>query len=115
MRRQAAEAFIGAHDFTQFTSLQPRGGNAVKNPNKVVNTFTVEENPGGLRLAVYGPGFLYRQVRHMVGAILAAGLRAISVETIVDYLTMGASVPLSGAPPPFPLSSPLHGLSFIRA
>ena len=94
--RSAAKAFVGEHDFTQFSSSQAK--NVARSPHKTVQSFDLDAIPGGLRLAVYASGFLYRQVRHMVGAIVAAGLGSINTQTILDYLKMGAAEGLSGAP-----------------
>ncbi|KAK9854766.1 hypothetical protein WJX84_009084 [Apatococcus fuscideae] len=99
MMRAAAKAFVGSHDFTQFSSLQSMG-NAVRNPQKTIKYFDIHEIPGGLRLAVYASGFLYRQVRHMVGAIIGAGLGTVSKRTILEFLALGSSVPLTGRQKP---------------
>ena len=77
-------------------------GNAVRNPQKTIKYFDIHEIPGGLRLAVYASGFLYRQVRHMVGAIIGAGLGTVSKRTILEFLALGSSVPLTGTSPPPP-------------
>ena len=65
--RDAAQLFIGRHDFTQFANTFP---NEV-DPTKVIRRFTVTEMPTAphlIRLEVEGSGFLFRMVRHMVGA-----------------------------------------------
>lgn len=87
---------MGDHDFTQFSTSQAKGS-VGRDPHKTIQSFDLEAIPGGLRLAVYASGFLYRQVRHMVGAIIAAGLGTISTQTILHYLAMGSAEPLSGA------------------
>ncbi len=40
---------------------------------------------------VEGAGFLYRQVRHMVGALVAVGQGRITPEHVAKHLEMGAS------------------------
>ncbi|KAK9817350.1 hypothetical protein WJX74_009648 [Apatococcus lobatus] len=112
MMRSAAKAFVGEHDFTQFSSTQAKS--LSRNPCKTIQSFDLDPIPGGLRLAVYASGFLYRQVRHMVGAIIAAGLGTVNTQTILDYLALGASVPLAGRKKPPWSAAAAKGLRLER-
>lgn len=64
--RQAAQCFIGSHDFTQFANTYPFG----INPQKTLTRFDViKVGSDLLRLEVEASGFLYKMVRHMVRSI----------------------------------------------
>ncbi len=63
--RDAAQLFIGRHDFTQFANTFPHE----VDPIKTIRSFNVTEVPTAshlIRLEVEGSGFLFRMVRHMV-------------------------------------------------
>ena len=61
--RQAAQLFLGRHDFTHFANVFP----SEVDPHKTLTRFDLLElGCGQLRFEVEGSGFLYRQVRHMV-------------------------------------------------
>ena len=55
------------------------------NPVKTMNRLDVVPTHNGLRFELEATGFLYRQVRHMVGALLVA-----SPEHILKMLAMGS-------------------------
>ena len=68
--QQAAQHFVGRHDFVSFAA----------NPNRVLETtvrniFSFEVKRTGPRIVfiVRGDGFLYKQVRSMVGFLLSVG------------------------------------------
>ena len=68
--RDAAKRFVGRHDFASFTA----------NPNRVVEStvrtifdFTVTRKGKEICFRVRGEGFLYKQVRSMVGFLLRVG------------------------------------------
>ncbi|EIE21170.1 tRNA pseudouridine synthase A [Coccomyxa subellipsoidea C-169] len=85
--RQAAKCFLGSHDFTQFASTYPVG----MNPRKTLTRFeVVEVRPGFLRLEVQGSGFLYRMVRHMVGALIEVGKGTMKEAQIEELLALGS-------------------------
>jgi tRNA pseudouridine(38-40) synthase len=66
--REAAQQFVGRHDFRHFANTIPEG----VDPVKLIRSFTVTEAAHHLvRLEVEGSGFLYRQVRHMVSPCTA--------------------------------------------
>jgi tRNA pseudouridine38-40 synthase len=81
---KAAQFFVGEHDFASFTA----------NPNRVVETtvrnislFTVRRSGPTLCFRVRGNGFLYKQVRSMVGFLLRVGEGAESAEAVRDLLS----------------------------
>lgn len=90
----AAAVFVGTYDFTGFSS-KPRD----KSQRSAVRTirrceiisapsqqFSTSCSDPLLRIEIEGDGFLYKQVRHMVGAILAAASGRITSEDISKAL-----------------------------
>lgn len=79
--RAAAEVFVGRHDFSAFTSDKPK-------PNKERTVFSIEIERTAAAVAapveilVRGDGFLWRQVRIMASAIVAAGRNELSPSDI---------------------------------
>ena len=71
VRRESAACFLGTHDFTQFANLPSEPG-MNGNPVKTLHRLDVVPNQNGIRFELEATGFLYRQVRHMVGALLVA-------------------------------------------
>jgi tRNA pseudouridine38-40 synthase len=86
--QQAAPRFVGAHDFAAFTA----------NPNRVVETTvrtvtmcTVRKCGPLLCFRIRGGGFLYKQVRSMVGFLLRVGEGAEPAEAVTELLRSRAS------------------------
>ncbi|KAL6757724.1 tRNA pseudouridine synthase, partial [Haematococcus lacustris] len=75
--RAAAHLMVGRHDFSQFSNLGRPGRNPVKH---VLRCDLVE-----------GAGFLYKQVRHMVGALLAVGDGRMDAQVIRNALATTGS------------------------
>ncbi len=96
--KAAAEVFVGQQDFSAFTSDRPK-------PNKerrifsitISRTRTAVVSP--VEILVRGDGFLWRQVRIMAAAIVAAGARELSPAEIQRVL---ASRTRAQAPAPAP-------------
>ncbi len=63
---QAAQVFVGTHDFSSFTN---RGGNN-KSFVRTIYRIDVVPEPGGFRLEYEGNGFLYQMVRNITGVLL---------------------------------------------
>jgi tRNA pseudouridine38-40 synthase len=110
----AVKAFTGMHDFAQFASRR-RDGSTPYPPEIIEESLApFDEEPSGtrtvfsrrgtvrtirsarvqsitrdwLRISFEGDGFLYKQVRHMVGAALAVGWRRLTVEDIKAALVI---------------------------
>lgn len=67
MLNQAAQAFVGSHDFRSFCTLDERDpGDLVR----TVRRFEVKREGNLLLMAVEADGFLYNMVRIMVGTLL---------------------------------------------
>ncbi len=71
--RQAAELFVGTHDFTAFAANSKQ---AVDNPVKTIHRLEVVEHGGGLYVNVVGNSFLYKMVRSIVGYLVGRAGRA---------------------------------------
>lgn len=108
----AAACFIGTHDFTHFASLSPRHpaprGDAVLTVTEAAFVAS-SEDPHRLTLRVAGNGFLYRQVRHMVGCVIAVARGRIPLSAVQAKLQTGASDP-PGASYRGWTVAPAHGL-----
>lgn len=79
---EAAEAFIGAHDFTSFA-----GAGCVR--ESMVRTIlhcNVERHFNELRINVLGEGFLYQQVRIMAGTLMEVGVGRFSPEDVARII-----------------------------
>lgn len=83
----AAGTFCGTHDFSAFCS-KPKDGSD-RDPVRTLQTFDTVSIPGGVRFVVEGRGFLYKQVRHIVGALLAVGEGRLGIEDIREALEGG--------------------------
>ncbi len=81
--RDAAEAFIGTHDFTGFKSM----GSSDPNPIKEMARITIEEEGEFLVFYFTGSGFLYNMARIMAGTLVDAGFHRITKEEIQGILT----------------------------
>jgi len=94
----AAEIFIGRHDFSAFTSDKPK-------PNKERTIYSIEVMRARaavvspVEILVRGDGFLWRQVRILAGAIVAAGTHELSPADVRHIL---ASRLRAQAPAPAP-------------
>lgn len=68
--REAARFLAGTHDFRAFGSEMSRKGRTVR----TIFSFEIRSQGPFVDLLVHGDGFLYNQVRAMVGTLLAVGL-----------------------------------------
>ena len=83
--KQAAELFVGVHDFAAYCS----SGSQVKTTVREVYSVSVSESGGLLNIDVCGNGFLYNMVRTMVGTMLWYSLGRLSLEDIKTTLEEG--------------------------
>ncbi len=67
--RAAAEHLIGTHDFTSFASP----GNVRETNVRTIHRFDIQRHGEEVRFDVEGDGFLYKQVRNMVGSLIEVG------------------------------------------
>ncbi|KAL4430815.1 hypothetical protein ABPG75_006071 [Micractinium tetrahymenae] len=85
----AAQLLVGTHDFSNFANVSADGSHARKNPVKTILRYQLLPIEGGARLEVEGTGFLYKQVRHMTGALLAVGSGQLGPDAIAAALAAG--------------------------
>jgi len=80
--QQAAECFIGTHDFSAFRST----GGGPKKPVRTMYLSNWKRQGLFLEYEVRGTGFLYHMVRNMVGAMVAIGRNKIPADAISESL-----------------------------
>lgn len=103
--KQAAEAFIGEHDFAGFCSA----GAQVKTTVRRIDSLEIIEDgfDGRIRIRVCGNGFLYNMVRIIAGTLLEVGKGAIAPEDLPEIIA-SCDRGLAGA------TAPAKGLCLIR-
>ena len=80
---EAAQAFVGSHDFTSFCTLDKREkGDFVR----TVQYFRVEREGEMITFTVAADGFLYNMVRIMVGSLLHVQQGRIPPDAISDII-----------------------------
>ncbi|NWT59008.1 PUSL1 protein, partial [Erythrocercus mccallii] len=117
--RAAAEFLLGTHDFSTFRSLHSE--NASQSPVRTLLQLQIQPAPGFLshhyqhrelefwEVKVKSRAFLYRQVRRMVGALVAVGQGKLAPEHIQELLELKDS----RAFPPYAMA-PASGL-FLKS
>ena len=93
-----AKLLIGTHDFRAFGSEMSKKENTVR----TIHTFPVAREGESIRFEVTGDGFLYNQVRSMVGTLLEVGFGKRPPSWVREVLEThdrtkaGANVPARG-------------------
>lgn len=103
--REAAFRFVGRHDFASFTANPQR---EVESTVRSIFAFTVSKRGKEIVFRVRGEGFLYKQVRSMVGFLLRVGEGAEKPEAVSELLESRA--PRKARVP----SAAAHGLFLWR-
>lgn len=94
----AAAALVGTHDFRAFGSEMSKKEQTVR----TIFAFDVRSNGPFADFVVHGDGFLYNQVRSMVGTLIPVGLGSRTPESLKEVLESkdraraGANVPAKG-------------------
>ena len=83
MLNREAQAFVGAHDFTSFCTLDKREKGDF---TRTVKYFTVQREGDLVTFTVAADGFLYNMVRIMVGTLLAMNNGRIPFGTLSDII-----------------------------
>ncbi len=103
--RDAAGHFVGKHDFSAFTQVK-----GTKSKERTVSSITLERTvfAGGpvLEITVRGDGFLWKQIRAMVGALVAIG-RGDAEATLIETMLASGDRSLS------PATAPAAGLCLV--
>lgn len=81
--RRAAAYFVGEHDFTSFMGNAKRD---LETPVRRILAFTVSKRGTEIMFRVRGTGFLYKQVRSMVGFLIRVGEGAEKPEAVQELL-----------------------------
>ncbi|WNF36755.1 tRNA pseudouridine(38-40) synthase TruA [Bacillaceae bacterium IKA-2] len=76
--KEAAQYFIGEHDFTAFSNAKSKKKTTVRE----IYSLEIKENAGLIEIRVRGNGFLHNMVRKMVGTLLEVGLGQIEAKSI---------------------------------
>lgn len=79
----AAKHFVGRHDFVSF-SANPR--REITTTVRNIFSFTVRRTGPRMVFSVKGDGFLYKQVRSMVGFLIRVGLGEESSDAVAEML-----------------------------
>lgn len=90
----ALRPFVGTHDFTAFSRLEPG-----VNPMRTVERVEVARRGAFLLVDVAGPSFLWNQVRRMVEAGRRVAEGDLAEGAIAAALAAGAPADLGTAPP----------------
>ncbi len=85
--RDGARRFTGRHDFASFTANPQR---EVASTVRTIFAFTVSRRGKEIVFRVCGEGFLYKQVRSMVGFLLRVGEGAEKPEAVSELLASRA-------------------------
>ena len=94
----AAQVFLGSHDFLAFCSNK----HFKKSSVRTIHRFTVQRVGEEIRFTVTGDGFLYNMVRILVGTLLAVGRGELAKEQLPAILdsrvreNAGETVPAKG-------------------
>jgi tRNA pseudouridine38-40 synthase len=80
--RRAADAWVGTHDFTSFASA----GNDRETNVRTIHRIEVYREGQEIRIDMEGEGFLYKQVRNMVGTMVEIGRGQWPVERAGEIL-----------------------------
>jgi tRNA pseudouridine38-40 synthase len=110
--KEAAEYFVGTHDFASFCSANAQVKDTVRTilsldvTEEPVENGVMESDASLIRIRVRGNGFLYNMVRIIAGTLLGVGMgdyRPQDVEQILEARDRTAAGP----------TAPAHGLTMI--
>lgn len=79
---EAARCLIGQHDFTTFRDAECQAAS----PVRTLDGLTVERRGEAIEVRVWARSFLHRQVRSMVGSVVAVGLGRWTAGDLRDAL-----------------------------
>ena len=107
--QQAAELFVGKHDWTAFSAAQSDSEDRVRTVTEFSVSETADGCPGGrmIEFKVSGDGFLRYMVRSLVGTLLEVGRSERDFDTIRAALET-RDRKLAGA------TAPAHGLTLLK-
>ena len=103
LMRQAAEYFVGCHDFSAFRA----SGCSARTTRKEISSVRLVEQEPLLLVDVKGSGFLRGMVRIMVGTLLEVGMGKRAPEEVAALLDGGDRLAAGR-------TAPAHGLCLMR-
>lgn len=106
LMRQAAQRFVGTHDFTSFAN-EARSGCAAHDAVRALYRLDVVPEDGGVRLEFVGEGFLYKMVRNITGVLVEIACGKRPQEDIENILN-AKDRRLAGQ------AAPSHGLFLVK-
>jgi tRNA pseudouridine38-40 synthase len=80
--KNAAEYFIGEHDFTAFSNAKTNKKSMVRE----IYAISIDENEGLIEIRVSGNGFLYNMVRKIVGTLIMVGVGEAKADHIPQII-----------------------------
>lgn len=80
--RRARVYFIGEHDFTAFSNAKSKKKSMVRE----IYSIEFKEDNGFIEVRICGDGFLYNQVRRMVGTLIEIGLGRMKPEVVTEIM-----------------------------
>ncbi len=80
--KEAAQLFVGEHDFTTFTTAKSKKKSMVRK----VESIEIIRQGTKLYIDIKGEGFLHNQVRRMVGVLLEIGAGERKVESVTEMI-----------------------------
>ncbi|MBJ7449488.1 MAG: tRNA pseudouridine(38-40) synthase TruA [Parachlamydiales bacterium] len=83
--KEAAQVFVGTHDFTSFANSATEGS-AAKGATRTIQRLDVIEQDGGVRLEFQANGFLYRMVRNIVGTLIEVAQKKRPVNSLIQII-----------------------------
>lgn len=101
--KQAAELFVGEHDFGGFCS----SGSQVKTTVRTIYDLKVLQDGEDIRIRITGNGFLYNMVRIIVGTLVEVGMCRRTIEMVRQAVEQ-ADRKLAGP------TAPANGLTLIQ-
>ena len=106
---EAAQAFLGTHDWTAFSAASAEAENRVREITQLTieTRWDARASAAFFDITVSAEGFLRYMVRSIVGTLLEVGREEKSVETVQEAILTGNRF-LAGA------TAPAHGLTLLK-
>jgi len=80
--KNAANVFIGKHDFKSFTALKSKKRSTIRE----IYSININKKGSEIEIIINGNGFLHKMVRILVGTLIQAGLGKITIEEILEIM-----------------------------
>jgi tRNA pseudouridine38-40 synthase len=101
--REAAQRFVGMHDFASFSADEP----GEKSSKVLVDRLEIAERGDLVLIRIIGSHFLWRMVRRLVGVLAAVGRHDLTPALVSGFLVENSDIPAT-------LTAPASGL-FLEA